>query len=117
MQTRQFSSGTPTSYGELLVDPYSGLVFTSGVVPVAGQARHSISVPNDLSLVGIGFQTQGFRNGMAPGLCNALDVVLGFQRVPVLKHLARALPWSPRLNYSTEMVSRLERWMGAPAAA
>ena len=78
MQTRQFSSGTPTSYGELLIDPTSGLVFASGVAPVAGQAQHSISVPNDLSLVGYRFATQGFRNGMVPGLCNALDVVLGF---------------------------------------
>ena len=70
-------AGLPTAFGELLIDPTTDFVLSDVSLVVAGQATFSQAVPNDLSLEGFFFSTQGFVNGVGQ-LTNALDVVLGF---------------------------------------
>jgi hypothetical protein len=67
--------------GELLVAfPAQGgrVYFSSAVHPVGGLAQHAISIPPDVSLMGVRAYTQAFVLGGGIELANALDLVLGF---------------------------------------
>ncbi|MFT5290714.1 MAG: hypothetical protein ACI8QS_001747 [Planctomycetota bacterium] len=66
-----------SSYGEILVDPTSDLILSSGKAPVAGIGVHGIPVPNDIGLLGFTLYTQGVLLGGGASLCNAIDLVVG----------------------------------------
>ena len=73
--------GTLTGFGELLIDPSSGWLFTSlGVVVGSGYSYHAVPVPNDPAFYGAEATAQGYLNEMGPSghVTNALDLVLGF---------------------------------------
>lgn len=73
------SSGTPTPYGELLIDGSSARVFWRSVMPGAnGIASYGYNVPPNLALVGLTSSVQAVILGGGPELCNAIDLVLGF---------------------------------------
>ena len=75
-------SGIVLHFGELLLDPSSAWILTSLSFGGAGISSHSVPVPNDPSLAGFMFSTQGFLNNVAGSgsgrLTNAIDLELSY---------------------------------------
>jgi len=74
------ASGTPTVFGELLLDPTSAFLFQSVAVPDPsnGIALHAGSIPRSRALVGLEVHLQALVFGGSSQLCNAIDLVLGY---------------------------------------
>jgi PKD repeat protein len=72
--------GTPTAFGELLLDPSAAWLFTDLAIAVGGISQHAIGVPADPAFAGNEAFAQGYLNGVAPSgqLTNAIDLVLGY---------------------------------------
>lgn len=72
-------SGTPTAYGELLVDTSSAFLFQSLAAPDSstGIALHTTTVPTNPALIGLEASVQAVIFGGSIQLCNAVDLVLG----------------------------------------
>ena len=72
--------GTPTAFGELMLDPSSAWLFTDLAIAVGGTSLHAIAVPNDIAYLGGGASAQAYLNNVAPSgkLTNAIDLVLGY---------------------------------------
>jgi PKD repeat protein len=73
--------GTPTTYGELMLDPASAWLFTSlGGIIGTGYSYHFVQVPNDPAFYGAEAAAQAYINNVAPSgqLTNAIDLVIGF---------------------------------------
>ena len=75
------TSGIPTPFGQLLLDPTSPGLFDSVRVATGGLDEHAIPIPNDVSLAGsTGYaQAMLFIPGGAGQFCNAADLIVGFQ--------------------------------------
>jgi PKD repeat protein len=72
--------GTPTAFGELLLDPASAWLFTDLAIAVGGTSLHDIRVPSDPVYLGNQAYAQAYLNSVAPSgqLTNAIDLVLGY---------------------------------------
>jgi lysyl endopeptidase len=72
--------GTPTAFGELLLDPASSWLFTDLGIAFGGISQHAIAVPSDLVYLGNQAYAQSYLNSVAPSgqLTNGLDLVLGY---------------------------------------
>ena len=72
--------GTPTAFGELMLDPSSAWLFTDLAIAVGGTSLHDIAVPSDPAFLGGTASAQAYLNNVAPSgqLTNAIDLVLGF---------------------------------------
>ena len=70
------SAGLATSFGELLVDVTSPLLFGTIAPVVNGLSVHSTAIPSDNTLVGFTLTTQAYL-GATGQVTNALDLVLG----------------------------------------
>ena len=72
--------GTPTAFGELLLDPSAAWLYTDLAIAVGGIANHSIGIPNDPAFAGGQASAQSYVNGVPPSgqLTNAIDLVLGY---------------------------------------
>jgi peptidyl-Asp metalloendopeptidase len=71
--------GTPTVYGELLLDPSSAWLFTDLDIAVGGISHHAITMPADPAYAGSEASAQAYLNSVAPSglLTNAIDIELG----------------------------------------
>jgi len=72
------SPGSPTPYGELLLNPSSAFILNSSAPSAGGQALHTLPFPSNLSLEGVQVATQCVILGGFPELTNAVDLRLGF---------------------------------------
>ena len=72
--------GTPTAFGELLLDPSSPWLFTDLAIAVGGISQHAVAVPADPAFAGGLAFAQAYLNNVAPSgqLTNAIDLVLGY---------------------------------------
>ena len=72
--------GTPTAFGELLLDPSAAWLFTDLAIAAGGTSYHSIAVPSDPAFAGGTASAQGYLNNSPPSgqLTNAVDLVLGY---------------------------------------
>jgi hypothetical protein len=72
--------GTPTAFGELLLDPAASWLYTDMAIAFGGIASHSIGIPSDPIYAGNEAFAQGYLNSVAPSgqLTNAIDLVLGY---------------------------------------
>jgi PKD repeat protein len=72
--------GTPTPFGELLLDPAAAWLYTDMAIAFGGIASHSIGIPSDPIYAGNQAFAQGYLNSVAPSgqLTNAIDLVLGY---------------------------------------
>ena len=72
-------SGSPSPWGELLVDLSSGLLARlSAPVGASGTSEFVSEIPNDVSLVGFSTASQAAILGGGVELCNAIDYVVGY---------------------------------------
>lgn len=74
-------AGTPTAFGELLLDPASSWLFTSiATAGGAGTSSHTVAVPVDPLFSGGRCHAQAYLGNVAPSgqLTNAIDLVFGF---------------------------------------
>ena len=72
--------GTPTAFGELMLDPSSSWLFTDLAIAFGGLSQHAIAVPADPVFAGGQAFAQAYLNNVAPSgqLTNAIDLELGY---------------------------------------
>ena len=70
--------GSPTRFGELLVDVGSELLFSGGQIVPASPHLYSLPVPVDIAFVGAQGTFQGAIFSGSVELTNAIDAVVGF---------------------------------------